>query len=247
MSDLRQRQTAKATPKSPSSSATPRSKNNGSRGGGISVLDIFRVLLTLVVASCGLSYYMTGESVLWGYRPWYTRWPVMKQYLQGPIHLTPTQLTLYNGTDTTLPLYIAVNGSIFDVSANRMVYGPGGNYNFFAGRDATRAFVTGCFQEDLTPDLEGVEEMFIPVDEEGDDVGMTSGEKKVRREQDRRLARARVHKQVAHWEGFFRNHKKYFWVGEVVTDGEGEEKEKRVLCEAARKQRPLRKDLKGRA
>lgn len=131
-----------------------------------------------------------------------------------------------------------------------MMYGPGGNYNFFAGRDATRAFVTGCFQEDLTPDLDGVEEMFIPVDDERDDAKMTSGEKKVRREQDRRLARARVHKQVAHWEGFFGNSKKYFRVGEVVyEDGEneGENKEKRVLCEAARKQRPLRRDLKARS
>lgn len=48
---------------------------------GISVLDIIRVLVTLVLASCGMSYYMTsGESLLWGYRPWFTRWPVLVQY-----------------------------------------------------------------------------------------------------------------------------------------------------------------------
>jgi hypothetical protein len=49
---------------------------------GISILDILRVILTLVLSSSGLSYYMTsGESLIWGYpRPWFTRWPVVMQY-----------------------------------------------------------------------------------------------------------------------------------------------------------------------
>ena len=46
------------------------------------------------------------------------------------------------------------------------MYGPGGSYSFFAGRDATRAFVTGCFDTDLNGDLRGVEQMFMPVDDE---------------------------------------------------------------------------------
>lgn len=46
---------------------------------------MIRVLVTLVIASCGLSYYMTNtESLLWGYQPWFTRWPVVKQYLVFP-------------------------------------------------------------------------------------------------------------------------------------------------------------------
>ena len=49
---------------------------------GISLLYIIRVLVTIVLASCGLSYYMTSsESVLWGYRPWFTRWPVLMRYI----------------------------------------------------------------------------------------------------------------------------------------------------------------------
>ncbi|KAL8787417.1 MAG: hypothetical protein Q9213_002194, partial [Squamulea squamosa] len=84
---------------------------------------------------------------------------------RGPITLTPSQLSLYNGTIPTLPIYLALNNSIYDVSASPHLYGPGGPYAFFSGRDATRAFITGCFDTDLTGDLRGVEEMFIPVDD----------------------------------------------------------------------------------
>lgn len=158
---------------------------------------------------------------------------------KGPLHLNPSDLALYNGSDPSLPIYLSVNSTIFDVSANRMMYGPGGHYNFFTGRDATRAFVTGCFQEDLTHDLSGVEEMFIPIDDEEEVGRLSSGERKIRREQDVRMARARVRKQVAHWEGFFRNHKKYFEVGRVV--GLEVPKVERELCRAAQQQRPQRR------
>ena len=62
---------------------------------GISLLDIIRILVTLVIASCGLSYYMTSaESLLWGYRPWFTRWPVLMRYIVCPPfpshHFSPT-------------------------------------------------------------------------------------------------------------------------------------------------------------
>jgi|SRR5271170_3542788 len=37
----------------------------------LSVLDIIRVIITLIGASCALSYYITsGESYLWNYHPW---------------------------------------------------------------------------------------------------------------------------------------------------------------------------------
>lgn len=121
-----------------------------------------------------------------------------------------------------------------------MMYGPSGHYHFFTGRDATRAFVTGCFQEDLTHDLTGAEEMFIPVDDEEEVQALSSGERKIRREQDVRMARGKVRKQVQHWEGFFRNHKKYFEVGEVVGLDEVP-RVKRELCRAAVQQRPQRK------
>ncbi|KAI9044022.1 putative heme/steroid binding domain protein [Aspergillus affinis] len=247
MSDLRQRNTKSAKPTAGNDSpAAPRRRNEAaaSKAGGIGVLDILRLVLTLAVASCGLSYYMTSsESLLWGYRPWYTRVPVLMRYLQGPLYLTPAQLAPHDGSDPSIPIYLAVNGSIFDVSANPMIYGPGGHYNIFAGRDATRAFVTGCFQDDLTADMTGVEDMFIPIENDPEEEKtLSSGEKKTRREQDLRMARNQVHKQVQHWENFFRNHKKYFEVGKVVGL-EDLPKETRELCEQAKQQRPKRKNL----
>ena len=86
-------------------------------------------------------------------------------FQRGPYDLTDAQLSIYNGTDPTLPILVAVNGTIYDVSASPHFYGPGGSYSFFAGRDATRSFVTGCFDTDLNGDLRGVEEMFMPVEE----------------------------------------------------------------------------------
>ena len=82
--------------------------------------------------------------------------------------------------------------------------------------------------------------MFIPVDDEEEVQALSSGERKIRREQDVRMARAKVRKQVQHWEGFFRNHKKYFEVGEVVGLEEVPSV-KRELCRAAVQQRPQRK------
>ncbi|CAG7937787.1 unnamed protein product [Penicillium nalgiovense] len=243
MSELRQRPTATSkSSNGPDKEPNPRQhaiNDETDQDHGISLLDIIRMIVTLLIACGGLSYYMTSsESVLWGYRPWYTRWPVVKQWVQGPVTLTPSQLSLYNGTDTNLPLYVAVNGTIFDVSANRMIYGPGGSYNFFAGRDATRAFVTGCFKEDLTKDLRGVEIMFLPV-EDVEDERMTSAQRKIRREKELRAARARVEETVKRWTGFFANHAKYFEAGRVVEDG-GVHGEPWPLCESAQKQRPKR-------
>ncbi|KAE8144419.1 hypothetical protein BDV25DRAFT_166881 [Aspergillus avenaceus] len=250
-SSLRQRQQQSKTTDPGNSESDPAKKENKKKNSkpqrnGISVLDVIRVLVTLVLASCGMSYYMTSsESLLWGYRPWFSRVPVLMRFLQGPLVLTPEQLSLYNGTDTNLPIYLSVNGTVFDVSANPLVYGPGGHYNFFTGRDATRAFVTGCFQEDLTHDMRGVEDMFMPIDDEAELATLSSGEKKVRREQDRRMAKARVQKQVAHWANFFRDHKKYFEVGRVV--GLEDEGEIRELCNSAIQQRPKRKDMEKKA
>lgn len=47
----------------------------------ISILDIFRIIFTIFAASCAFSYYTTsGESVFWGYRPWFTRPELVKAY-----------------------------------------------------------------------------------------------------------------------------------------------------------------------
>lgn len=57
-----------------------------------------------------------------------------------------------------MPIYVAVNGSVYDVSASPELYGPGGSYSFFSGKDGARAYITGCFQTHLTHDLRGIPE-----------------------------------------------------------------------------------------
>ncbi|KAK5035967.1 Dihydrodipicolinate synthase [Exophiala sideris] len=68
---------------------------------------------------------------------------------------TPRTLLKYNGQDNA-PVYLAVRGKVYDVSSGRNFYGPGGPYENFAGRDATRGLACQSFDEDmLTKDLDG--------------------------------------------------------------------------------------------
>jgi predicted heme/steroid binding protein len=208
----------------------------------ISLLDILRVILTLIAVSCALSYYLTsGSSYFWSYNPWFANPSQVARWWKGPLHLTPEQLALYNGTDPTKPIYLAINGTIFDVSAGRHTYGPGGSYEVFAGRDASRAFVTGCFLEDRTGDLRGAEEIYIPIDDPEEEI--SSGARKIRAEKERRDAKKRVLQEVSKWENFYRTHKKYFEVGRLVnaSDYTGEPPK---LCEAAQRGRPKRQNMR---
>lgn len=55
-----------------------------------------------------------------------------------------------------MPVYLAVRGKVFDVTPGKNFYGPGGPYENFAGRDASRGLACGSFDEDmLTKDLYG--------------------------------------------------------------------------------------------
>ncbi|KAJ1506994.1 hypothetical protein HMI56_000340 [Coelomomyces lativittatus] len=69
---------------------------------------------------------------------------------------TPEELAQYDGTDLSKPIYLAVLGRVYDVTAGREYYGPEGGYHFFSGKDGGRAFATGCFQTHLTPDVRGL-------------------------------------------------------------------------------------------
>ncbi|KAJ4953824.1 hypothetical protein NE237_030656 [Protea cynaroides] len=70
---------------------------------------------------------------------------------------TAEELVLYNGNNNGLPILLGILGSVFDVTKGRSHYGPGGAYHHFAGRDASRAFISGNFTGDgLTDSLQGL-------------------------------------------------------------------------------------------
>lgn len=72
----------------------------------ISVLDILRVIVSLVGISLAASYYVTsGESFIFGQpRPWFTKPAQLKHYFKGPINLTVKELAKFDGSDPSSTL-----------------------------------------------------------------------------------------------------------------------------------------------
>ncbi|KAL9933441.1 hypothetical protein V8E36_007617 [Tilletia maclaganii] len=113
----------------------------------------FAFYALLLSAAAGL--FVTG-SPIWGYNG---KWIRLRTYFPPPQRLfTPAELELYAGRSPDRPIYLSVMGDVYDVTTNPRIYGPGGSYNFFAGRDASRAYITGCFDDEaqLTHDLRGL-------------------------------------------------------------------------------------------
>ena len=80
--------------------------------------------------------------------------------LSKPQHdgtVTHAELEDGDGTDGA-PIYVALRGRVYDVSsAGAKFYGPGKAYHHFVGRDASRAFATGCrAAECVSADLDGL-------------------------------------------------------------------------------------------
>ena len=60
---------------------------------------------------------------------------------------TLRELAFYDGINEPLaPFYLAIRGRVYDVSAGKAFYGPGRSYHPFLGKDATRAYGTGCLR-----------------------------------------------------------------------------------------------------
>jgi hypothetical protein len=54
-------------------------------------MDVLRIVGGLFLLNCLLSYFITNDSVLWGYRPWFVRPAVLMRYLVSPNPHPPRQ------------------------------------------------------------------------------------------------------------------------------------------------------------
>jgi len=53
------------------------------------------------------------------------------------ITISLTELAQFDGTDDNKPIYIGMNGYVYDVSAGRDYYKVGGAYHYLAGKDSS--------------------------------------------------------------------------------------------------------------
>lgn len=63
-----------------------------------------------------------------------------------PRVFTVSELANHRGIDGS-PVYLAVRGKIYDVNSSARLYGPGGPYHLFAGRDVSRSLALSSFDE----------------------------------------------------------------------------------------------------
>jgi len=85
-------------------------------------------------------------------------------YDTPPRAITKAELRKHDGKNPDEPVWLAFNGKVYDVTKGKKHYTAGGGYEFFSGRDASRAFLTGCFKEEcLVSDLTNL----TPEQEEG--------------------------------------------------------------------------------
>ncbi|POY74856.1 hypothetical protein BMF94_2129 [Rhodotorula taiwanensis] len=159
-----------ASSKSSASSPTPNSRLQSTRkraparshaapARSSAVAFLLKWLALALVTNVALSRAFT-QSWTWGYEGKWTKSRTYRELVRptGPVVLSEAQLALHDGTQPKrYPLYLAFDGDVFDISDGGMRnYGPGGAYHQFAGKDAARAFVTGCFKTHLTHDLRGL-------------------------------------------------------------------------------------------
>lgn len=107
--------------------------------------------------------------------------------------------------------------------------------------------MTGCFAEDRTADMRGVEEMFLPLEDSEANAHFSKEELAELREEEMRAARKKVREALAHWAGFFAKSDKYRPVGSVKRERDWlKNVPRRDLCEVAQKGRKPRKVPEGR-
>ncbi|KAL0484416.1 steroid-binding protein [Acrasis kona] len=81
--------------------------------------------------------------------------PDQPNYTDSPIpdkEFTIEDLEKFNGSSDDVPVYLGVNGLVFDVSSKREMYAQGSGYSIFAGKEATRGLAKSSLEaEDLKP------------------------------------------------------------------------------------------------
>lgn len=110
---------------------------------------------------------------------------------------TPKTLLPLNGVDDPR-VFLGVQGKVFDVTAGKSFYGPGGPYSNFAGRDASRGLAKNSFDVDMLTAVDQPLDLLEDLDEE---------EKR----------------SLKDWAGHFGG--KYMLVGKLVNEGSDEAKE----------------------
>ena len=68
---------------------------------GLSVLDVLRILGGLFLLNCLLSYFITNDSVFWGWRPWFIRPKVVMRWLVRSSSRQPNLHISHFPTDTS--------------------------------------------------------------------------------------------------------------------------------------------------
>lgn len=71
---------------------------------------------------------------------------------------TKQELSKFDGNSGNTDIYLAFLGLVYNVTNNGQHYAGGAEYNSFAGRDATRAFITGNFTHDLHDDIVDIDD-----------------------------------------------------------------------------------------
>lgn len=138
---------------------TPHARNDHDKEARFGIIDILRVIGGLLLLNAFLSWWFTSTST-WGYNgKWIDPRYIKLRSLNTYVNLTMDELSLYNGSDRSLPIYVGLYGKVYDVTRSRAIYGPSGPYGFFSGKDSARAFVTGCFNkpDEFTYDLRGLD------------------------------------------------------------------------------------------
>lgn len=72
--------------------------------------------------------------------------------------ISPQELAKADGLHSS-KVYVAIKGTVFDVTRNAVTYGPGRGYHLFAGKDASRALAKSSLKaEDAIAEYEDLGE-----------------------------------------------------------------------------------------